>query len=139
VVRSSYFGRGYVTQARWQELWADCLRLDYLPVVDIRKAHAKDQNATPEQARAAAVRECAKYVTKSSQVQDLGPDLAVFAAQVKGRRMIATNRWLARFIKTGDISAEEMTDLQESRKATGRWLHFVAEWSAAEARYIPQT
>ena len=30
MVKPSYFGKGYIKQSRWQELWADCLRVDYL-------------------------------------------------------------------------------------------------------------
>lgn len=36
MVRSSYFTHGYIKQARWVELWQDCMRLDYAPSVHIR-------------------------------------------------------------------------------------------------------
>ena len=35
MVRSNYFSTGYVKQERWRELWQECLRVDYLPVVHI--------------------------------------------------------------------------------------------------------
>ena len=41
MVKPSYFGKGYIKQAKWSELWGDCLRVDYLPVVDVRTVKAK--------------------------------------------------------------------------------------------------
>lgn len=37
----SYFARGYITQARWAELWKECLRADYTPIVDVRIVRPK--------------------------------------------------------------------------------------------------
>ncbi len=37
VVNSNYFGRNYITQERWTELWKKSMKLDYKPIVDIRK------------------------------------------------------------------------------------------------------
>jgi plasmid rolling circle replication initiator protein Rep len=36
MVQPEYFGPGYLKQAEWAELWRQCLRIDYRPVVDIR-------------------------------------------------------------------------------------------------------
>jgi plasmid rolling circle replication initiator protein Rep len=36
MVRSNYFSTGYISQARWRSLWQECLRADYLPVVNIK-------------------------------------------------------------------------------------------------------
>lgn len=33
LVPSSYFGKKYVSEERWSELWKDCLNVDYNPVV----------------------------------------------------------------------------------------------------------
>lgn len=137
VVRASYFGRDYVQQARWQELWADVMNLNYLPIVDVRAAYSKDKTGTEEDIRAAAVRECAKYVTKSEEILSLGPLLPEFASQIHRRRMIATSKWLSAYIKQGEVSADEMVDEFQSRIATGTWLHFVAEWSSLQGRYLP--
>ena len=56
-VNPSYFkSRNYVSQARWTELWRQCLRADYTPVVDVRKIKGD---------AAAAVAEVAKYAVKT--------------------------------------------------------------------------
>jgi plasmid rolling circle replication initiator protein Rep len=36
MVQPEYFGPGYLKQPEWAELWRQCLRVDYRPVVDIR-------------------------------------------------------------------------------------------------------
>lgn len=36
MVRPSYFKTGYISQARWAELWQECLGVDYEPILDIR-------------------------------------------------------------------------------------------------------
>jgi hypothetical protein len=36
MVQPSYFSHGYLSQAKWVELWQQCLRVDYQPIIDIR-------------------------------------------------------------------------------------------------------
>ena len=36
MVKPSYFGKYYIKQEKWVELWKSCLRVDYEPVIDIR-------------------------------------------------------------------------------------------------------
>ena len=69
-VRPSYFkSRDYISQKRLQSLWRECLRVDYDPVVDIRRVKSK---ASPEGEDASgceaakAVAECSKYAAKST-------------------------------------------------------------------------
>jgi len=37
MVDPSYFGKGYITQAQWSDMWGQSLRLDYVPIVNIKK------------------------------------------------------------------------------------------------------
>lgn len=46
LVPGSYFtGRGYIKQEQWRELWQQCLRVDYLPVVNIKTVKPKNKAA----------------------------------------------------------------------------------------------
>lgn len=36
MVRNSYFKSGYISQAKWTELWKDCLEINYTPVVNVK-------------------------------------------------------------------------------------------------------
>ena len=66
MVKPSYFGKGYIKRERWQELWADCLRVDYLPQVDVRTVKPK-QGATDDGMRG-AIAETIKYATKPDDI-----------------------------------------------------------------------
>lgn len=57
-VNKSYFkDKRYISRAKLAQLWQECLRVDYLPQVDIRACKGSD---------AKAVAECSKYATKAS-------------------------------------------------------------------------
>jgi len=56
-VNPSYFtGRDYISQARWTDMWRQCLGLDYTPIVHVERVKGDT---------AAAVAEVAKYGVKS--------------------------------------------------------------------------
>jgi hypothetical protein len=45
MVRSNYFSTGYVRQERWRELWQASLRVEYLPVVNIKTVKNRPSKA----------------------------------------------------------------------------------------------
>lgn len=56
-VNPSYFtSRDYISQATWTDIWQQSLRVDYVPVVDVRRCYGTDAHA---------VSECAKYSCKT--------------------------------------------------------------------------
>lgn len=59
-VTESYWHRGYISQAAWADLWRSCCKLDYVPVVDIRKIKSDSRGLS------GAVAEVAKYAVKSA-------------------------------------------------------------------------
>lgn len=64
-VKPSYFSTGYMSQQKWSELWGDVLRVDYQPMVDIRKVKPnKKKLQTEEDAIKSAVMETLKYSVK---------------------------------------------------------------------------
>lgn len=69
-VNRAYFeapGRRYISQGEWTEMWADALRIDYTPIVDVRKIsvkHVQDDETMDMR----AVLEVTKYCTKSSDL-----------------------------------------------------------------------
>lgn len=84
-VKPQYFGRGYLKQAEWRELWKAALGVDYLPQVDVRTINmsAKD------------IAEVAKYPLKSSDLLKAEDEdkaaraLAVLAPAIRGRRFVS--------------------------------------------------
>lgn len=69
-VRPSYFtSRNYISQKRLQKLWKECLRVDYDPVVDIRRVKYRagsDADNASDCDAAKAVAECSKYAAKAA-------------------------------------------------------------------------
>ena len=76
LVPASYFSHGYIKQLEWQKQWMDAMRLDYVPVVDVRSARTRSSSggATIEQSRAAAL-EASKYATKATDLIAMGSSL----------------------------------------------------------------
>ncbi|WP_241531884.1 protein rep [Ligilactobacillus ruminis] len=61
MVTPKYFSNGYITQDEWTELWKKALKIDYRPVVNIKKIHDKKGKGSLK----SAALETAKYQTKS--------------------------------------------------------------------------
>ena len=92
LVSRSFFGRGYIKKTEWIELWRDCVRLNYKPIIDVQ---AVKQGNQPMQ----FVPELLKYVTKES---DLVADREWFlelTRQLYKMRLIATGGVLKQFLK----------------------------------------
>ncbi len=103
MVKASYFnGTKYLKQADWSELWQDCLRANYTPVVNVKavKANKKradlaEQEMPPEQAPImAAIVETFKYSIKPEDLIGNGTQmdaewLAELTAQLHKTRAIA--------------------------------------------------
>jgi hypothetical protein len=90
MVRPSYFSRGYVSQARWTELWQECGRLDYVPVVDVRIVKGDMKKA---------VQETLKYSVKPADMEADGVWLLELTRQVHKLRFIATGGALKGVLK----------------------------------------
>lgn len=42
MVKPSYFSHGYLSQAKWVEMWQKSLRVDYKPILDVQALNPKD-------------------------------------------------------------------------------------------------
>lgn len=107
-VSSSYFGRGYITHAKWVDMWREALRVDYDPSVKIQafKLERKVDENTGEE-RVLPPAEILKYAVKPC---DLIGDAEKPGITRSGKRRDA--EWLAlltiqtqnlRFISTGGV------------------------------------
>jgi plasmid rolling circle replication initiator protein Rep len=72
MVNPSYFTHGYISQARWSELWQDCLEVNYTPIVNIKvvknrsKKRFEGSNVTDD--LISAILETIKYCVKVSDL-----------------------------------------------------------------------
>jgi plasmid rolling circle replication initiator protein Rep len=69
MVNPEYFSHGYISQKKWRANWADCARLDYDPVVNIKAVKGRlGQSNDPNSEVFEAILETFKYSTKPSDL-----------------------------------------------------------------------
>ena len=133
LMRPSYFTHNYVKQARWAELWRECARLDYTPVIDIRtvKARGGDSGESPLRR---AVMETLKYSVKPSDLTLSRDWLLELTAQVHKLRFIASGGVLKDVLRETEESDEDLMLLDEGGDSGDPVLHF--EWKRQVKRYV---
>jgi plasmid rolling circle replication initiator protein Rep len=99
LVPASYFSTGYIKQDTWRELWQSAMRLDYLPVVDVRAVKPKKGTAEGVDALAIAVLETLKYGVKESDLMADPAWLQELTKQLHKSRAIAVGGVLKGFFK----------------------------------------
>jgi plasmid rolling circle replication initiator protein Rep len=100
MVKSSYFGAGYIKKTDWALRWQSALRVDYLPVVDVRKIEPKQEGQTIE----GAIVETLKYSIKVEDALQNPQWLYTITEQLHKLRFLATGGVLKGILK------EKMTD-----------------------------
>lgn len=104
VVPPAYFQGDYLKQAEWAELWKQCLRINYKPVVDIRTVKldlvqtSRRVNQPPKQLWG-AVAEILKYAVKPSDMIRDHEWFRELVDQVHKIRGVAVGGILKRYIK----------------------------------------
>ncbi|VGW22007.1 plasmid rolling circle replication initiator protein [Streptococcus pyogenes] len=64
MLKISYFkGGNYITQKEWGEMWSQSLKVDYVPMIDIRAVKEKGKGLK------GAILETAKYPTKPIKLE----------------------------------------------------------------------
>lgn len=108
-VNPSYFkNKGYLSQARWTQLWKEALKADYTPVVDVRRVKGNT---------AKAVAEAAKYAVKDGDFiitddWDLTVDtVATLDVALHARRFVAYGGVMRDAKRTLALEDEETGDL----------------------------
>lgn len=142
MVPPSWFrGQTYVKQSRWVELWADCMRLDYVPVVDVRAVKAISPEAGQTsldvmgQALQRAIAETLKYSVKPSDMTADADWFLELTRQTHKRRFVATGGALKNVLRVDEETDADfvMADGQAEGEDDGSRLAF--NWREAERRY----
>lgn len=127
LVENKYFGgRNYVTQQEWRELWQRCLRVDYLPQVNIQTVKSKRDRTDDNNATKAAIVETLKYSVKA---EDLVLDkdwLSELTSQLHKTRAISIGGVIKEFIKEesddDDLVHIEDKEEKEDKKKSPEFL-----------------
>jgi plasmid rolling circle replication initiator protein Rep len=100
-VPPSYFGKAYLSQDKWTNLWRSCLKIDYTPIVDVRKVKIlKDSDLD------SAFRETLKYSIKPSDLISDPEFLGELTKQLHKVRAVSIGGLFRKY-----LSEEEPEDL----------------------------
>ena len=139
MVPSYFFTSAYVKQARWVEVWAECLRVNYLPSVDIRTVKPKACKENLESGFAehlqAAVSETLKYAVKPS---DMVADPAWFLELTKQshkRRFVATGGVLKDILKIADETDADLALADSDKLAEDDGSRIAFDWASEKKKY----
>jgi plasmid rolling circle replication initiator protein Rep len=137
LVRPSYWSREYIKQLEWQRQWQMAARLDYSPVIDVRRAKAKPtDDHLHGVAPVAAVVEAAKYASKATDLLALGDQLPAFHHEMRGLRLYGISKSLQRYVSAADVQPEELLDTDQfpvpcitpAFSAVAEWCDSVQEY-----------
>ena len=113
MVNKSYFTQSvqYISQKKWTELWKDCLKADYTPIVNVKAF----KTACKEQTRK-SICEVAKYTVKDNDylVEDIemtDNTVSILNNALKGRRLIAFGKKFRKIHKELNLDDAEKGDL----------------------------
>lgn len=107
LVKPGFFGKFYIKQLRWRELWQKALMSDYLPMVNVKAV----KGDTPTK----AVLETLKYSTKPDDFMKDGDWFRKLTLQTHKMRFIATGGVLKGCLKNEDeITNEDLICADDS-------------------------
>ena len=129
LVKPSYFGKYYMRQSEWVELWKSSLRVDYDPVVDIR---AIKRDHPPNE----LIPEILKYSVKES---DLVADREWFlelTRQMYKMRTVATGGVLKQYLKQLEQEPEDLIGRDETKTEDEiNEGHLLFNWKSEDKKY----
>jgi plasmid rolling circle replication initiator protein Rep len=128
LVPPSYFGRDYLTQQRWCELWQQCLRVDYKPILDVR---AIKKDLSPH----FIIPEVLKYQCKES---DLTADCEWFlelTRQLKNTRAVAVGGVLRSYMKDLEQDPNDLIGKDDSEFTEVDEGHLYFGWKKQDKKY----
>lgn len=141
LVKPSYFSHGYVKQADWVRLWADVLRVDYAPMVNIKVVKAKKKDEyTEEEAVKYAIMETLKYSVKPSDMMDDYDWFYEVTKQTHKLRFVASGGALKNALKSEkEITEDDLIVAGDDVSTTDdrRWM-FIYNKKNGYYSYKPQ-
>ena len=126
MVKPSYFTHGYLSQKKWCQMWQDCLKVDYQPVMDV-------QAVKPNQSPTALLTEVIKYQTKESDLICDPIWFAEYVNQMHGSRAIAVGGVLRDYFKQLEEEPEDLIGEGDEDEPDEGHLYF--GWRKPEKKY----
>lgn len=128
MVKPGYFGKNYIKQAEWVEMWRKSLRIDYNPVLDVQAVKKGQQ---PMQ----LVPELLKYCVKES---DLVTDREWFielTRQLHKMKAVAVGGVLRQYLAELEKEPEDLIGKDEEGEGDLDEGHLYFGWKRKEKKY----
>lgn len=138
MVPPSWFsGVAYVKQARWVELWRDCLRVNYEPNVDIRTVKTKTGEAVANVAEQlqSAVAETLKYSVKPEDMANDPDWFLELTRQLHKRRFISTGGALKNVLQLDRETNEDLVMADGVNEGEDDGSRLVFSWETEIKKY----
>jgi plasmid rolling circle replication initiator protein Rep len=135
LVPKSYFGRSYLKTEEWSKLWCESLRVDYLPVVDVRTVKSKNPDKPND--ISSAVVEVLKYETKVADLEAHPDFLLELAKQMIRVRAVEIGGILKEYLKTDDpVTDEELITPTDQERLEELQGHVTFNWQRSIKKYV---
>ncbi len=133
MVPPEYFGGDkYVSQPQWTQLWKDCVRLDYKPIVNIK---AVKPVAEMHSDMARSVLEVVKYTTKPDDISASPEWLYGLTEQMHKVRAVSVGGIVADYVSQAVLDRIDKTMTSgDEEKRPGTPIVF--EWASLEKGYV---
>ena len=136
MVEPKYFGKNYIKQEKWVELWKKSLRVDYYPNAHIKAIKDINDGGTTLE----AVKEVAKYTVKGDDLVAEKEWLAEYTRQVHKMRAIAVGGILKKYLSDEEASNDELVaGDSESKPEDITDPYYFAHWDKPDGRYTIDT
>ena len=132
MVEPKYFGKNYINQKEWIEMWKKALRVDYDPTAHIQSI--KDISGNDNLVN--AVKEVAKYTVKCDDLIAEKGWLQELTRQVHKTRAISLGGILKQYLSDNQGTNEELI-LGETIDDPNSMIdpHYLARWDKPDTRY----
>jgi plasmid rolling circle replication initiator protein Rep len=126
-VKSAYFGRNYLSQDKWVEMWKKSLRIDYKPVLDVQALKAKDSLL-------ALIAEVIKYQTKPSNLLSDREWFLEYTRQMFNTKSISVGGLFRDYFKDLEDDPEDLIGDEDTETGDTQG-HLFFGWKRIEKKY----
>jgi plasmid rolling circle replication initiator protein Rep len=140
MVPETYFAADYLKQREWAELWRQCLRLTYTPIVDVRVIRQGKKRSWLKVNRVnipqmwAIITEILKYSVKPSDMLRDHRWFLTLVEQVRGTRAVAVGGVLKRYLRA-EIGRQDLTQEPGEDPAVEEARRLFFGWKQPVKRY----
>jgi plasmid rolling circle replication initiator protein Rep len=126
MVKPSYFSHGYLSQAKWAQMWQKSLRADYQPIMDV-------QALKPQDSLVGLLAEVIKYSVKESDLTSDQEWFLELTRQLHRTKAIAVGGILRNYFRELEQEPEDLIGQDNEGDVDEGHLHF--GWRYKDKRY----